>query len=53
MDVCDKAKQSTDEARNYLKAIIKRLNNTDPHIGLQAATVINLYLIVFVSYIFN
>lgn len=39
MDVCDKAKQSPEEARNYLKAILKRLSNSDPHIGLQAATV--------------
>lgn len=39
MDVCDKAKQSPEEARNYLKAILRRLNHSDPHVGVQAATV--------------
>lgn len=39
LDVCDKAGKSPEDAKIYLKAILKRLNNTDPHVGLQAATV--------------
>lgn len=39
MDICDKASRNTDEAKNYLKVILKRLSNADPHIAIQAVTV--------------
>lgn len=41
LDVCDKAGKSSEEAKNYLKAILKRLNHSDPHVAVQAATVCN------------
>lgn len=39
MAVCDKAGKTTDEAKLYLKAIIRRLQHVNPHVCLQAATV--------------
>lgn len=39
MDICDKAGKSSEDAKNYLKCILKRLNNADPHVAIQAVTV--------------
>lgn len=39
MNICDKAGKSSEAAKTYLKAIIKRLYNNDPHIGIKAVTV--------------
>ncbi|XP_022901801.2 signal transducing adapter molecule 2 [Onthophagus taurus] len=41
IDVCDKAGKSTDDAKNYLKAIMKRLSNVDPHIAIKAVTLLD------------
>ncbi|CAH1993474.1 unnamed protein product [Acanthoscelides obtectus] len=41
MSICDKAGKSPDDAKNYLRAIIKRLYNTDPHIGVKAVTLLD------------
>nr|CAH7747174.1 unnamed protein product [Callosobruchus chinensis] len=41
MSICDKAGKSPEEAKNYLRAIIKRLYNTDPHIGVKAVTLLD------------
>ncbi|KAJ8982288.1 hypothetical protein NQ317_008017 [Molorchus minor] len=39
INICDRAGKSSEEAKNYLKAIIKRLYNNDPHVGIKAVTV--------------
>lgn len=39
MNICDKAGKSSEAAKIYLKSIIKRLYNNDPHIGIKAVTV--------------
>lgn len=39
MQICDEAGKISDQAKPYLKAILKRLYNPDPHIGLKAVTV--------------
>lgn len=39
MNICDKAGKSSEDAKSYLRAIIKRLGNEDPHIGVKAITV--------------
>lgn len=45
MQICDEAGKVSDQAKPYLRAILKRLSNADPHIGLKAVTVsINLLL---------
>ncbi|KAH1001494.1 hypothetical protein HUJ04_005508 [Dendroctonus ponderosae] len=41
MNICDKAGKSSDDAKAWLRAIVKRLYNTDPHVGLKAVTVRN------------
>lgn len=41
MNICDKAGKSSEDARAWLRAIIKRLYNTDPHIGLKAVTLLD------------
>ncbi|KRT85338.1 SH3 domain-containing protein [Oryctes borbonicus] len=41
MDICDKAGKNTEEAKNYLKVIMKRLSNADPHIALLAVTLLD------------
>ncbi|KAG5873921.1 hypothetical protein JTB14_030346 [Gonioctena quinquepunctata] len=41
MNICDKAGKSSEEAKNYLKAITKRLYNSDPHIGVKAVTLLD------------
>ncbi|RZB84931.1 signal transducing adapter molecule 2, partial [Asbolus verrucosus] len=41
INICDKAGKSADEAKSYLRAIVKRLNNNDPHIAIQAATLLD------------
>lgn len=41
MSICDKAGQSSDEAKNYLKAITKRLYNPDPHIAMKAVILLD------------
>ncbi|KAJ8917776.1 hypothetical protein NQ315_010682 [Exocentrus adspersus] len=41
MNICDKAGKSTEAAKSYLRAIIKRLYNSDPHIGVKAVTLLD------------
>nr|CAI5853823.1 unnamed protein product [Callosobruchus analis] len=41
MSICDKAGKSPEETKNYLRAIIKRLYNSDPHIGVKAVTLLD------------
>ncbi|XP_018576765.1 signal transducing adapter molecule 1 isoform X1 [Anoplophora glabripennis] len=41
MNICDKAGKSSEAARNYLKAIIRRLYNNDPHVGIKAVTLLD------------
>lgn len=50
MDICDKAGRNTDEAKNYLKVILKRLGNSDPHVAIQAATVWYYLFFVCINY---
>ncbi|XP_066143880.1 signal transducing adapter molecule 1 [Euwallacea fornicatus] len=41
MNICDKAGKSGDDAKTWLKAIVKRLFNSDPHVGLKAVTLLD------------
>lgn len=40
MQICDEVGKEQDQAKPYLRAILKRLSHQDPHIGLKAITVI-------------
>lgn len=39
MEICDKVGNSSPNAKDCLRSIMKRLNNPDPHIVMQAITV--------------
>jgi hypothetical protein len=39
MDICDKIGESTNNAKDCLRSIVRRLNHQDPHIVMQAITV--------------
>lgn len=39
MNICDKAGKSSEDAKAWLRAIVKRLYNSDPHVGVKAVTV--------------
>lgn len=41
LDVCDRASKSSEDSRNCLRSIFKRLNHVDPHIAVQAATLLD------------
>lgn len=41
MNICDKAGKNCDDAKQYLKAIIKRLYHSDPHVGIKAVTLLD------------
>ncbi|ESN98470.1 hypothetical protein HELRODRAFT_176946 [Helobdella robusta] len=41
LDICDKAKQSQVAAKNCYKAVMKRVLNRNPHIALQAISLLN------------
>lgn len=39
MEICDKVGNSSNNAKECLRSIIRRLNHTDPHVVVQAITV--------------
>ncbi|KAJ3634165.1 hypothetical protein MTP99_011070 [Tenebrio molitor] len=39
--ICDKAGKSSEDGKNYLRAIVKRLFSNDPHIAIQAVTLLD------------
>lgn len=41
MTICDRAGGSTQSAKDCLRSIMKRLGNVDPHVGLQACTLLD------------
>ena len=43
MDLCDQVQNHRSGPKDGLKAILKRLNNPDPHVVLQAITVSIFY----------
>lgn len=47
MMVCDRAGGSTQNAKDCLRSIMKRLGHPDPHVGLQACTVSALLSFIF------
>lgn len=44
MEICDNVANSKQNAKDCLRSIVKRLNAIDPHIVMQAITVITIYL---------
>lgn len=45
LDICDKVGTSSQNAKDCLRSIVKRLYSLDPHIVLQALTV-SIFLII-------
>lgn len=41
MEVCDKIQEAPQHSKDYLKAIFKRLNHQDPHIVMQALSLLD------------
>ncbi|XP_044268152.1 signal transducing adapter molecule 2 isoform X2 [Tribolium madens] len=41
INICDKAGKSPEDAKAYLRAVIKRLHSQDPHIAIQAVTLLD------------
>ncbi|XP_044751285.1 signal transducing adapter molecule 1 [Coccinella septempunctata] len=41
MNICDKAGKTSEDAKKYLRAIIKRLFNSDPHIAIQGVVLLD------------
>ena len=39
MSICDRAKLSSQHAKDCLRSILKRLGHQDPHVGLKACIV--------------
>ena len=39
LDICDKVKAVTTGPKDYLKAILKRMNHQNPHVAKQAVSV--------------
>nr|CAD7257688.1 unnamed protein product [Timema shepardi] len=47
LDICDKVGTSSANAKDCLRSIMKRLTHQDPHIVMQAITVITIILLVY------
>lgn len=45
MDICDKVGTSSQNAKDCLRSIVKRLYCQDPHVVMQAITVSTLFLL--------
>ncbi|XP_045470600.1 signal transducing adapter molecule 1 [Harmonia axyridis] len=41
MNICDKAGKNNEDAKKYLRAITRRLYNTDPHIAIQGVVLLD------------
>lgn len=41
MEVCDKINSNPRNTKDYLKAILRRMGHTDPHVVIQALTVLD------------
>lgn len=53
LDICDKVGTSTQNAKDCLRSIVKRLYSPDPHIVMQALTVSTYFKIHIILNCYN